>query len=178
METLPSLFRVCLIGPECTGKTTVARRLASHYSSVWIPEFAREYAERVRRPLTADDVDPIARGQIANEDRLTPAASSLLILDTDLISTYVYGTAYYGAIPSWIEPEARRRRADLYLLTALDIEFEPDAARALDEHRPAHFVAFQEALTQFGAKWELLEGVGEVRVERAVNAVERARRTS
>ena len=61
MEALPPHFRVCLIGPECTGKTTLAQRLASHYATVWVPEFAREYAERVRRELKHDDVDPIAR---------------------------------------------------------------------------------------------------------------------
>jgi HTH-type transcriptional repressor of NAD biosynthesis genes len=174
LEALPSLFRVCLIGPECTGKTETAKRLAGHFGTVWVPEFAREYAEGVGRELTYADVEAIGRGQIANEDRISPNASSILILDTDLISTWVYSNAYYGAAPEWIEPEARRRRADLYLLTDIDIAFEPDDARAADEHRPAHLIAFREALAHFGAKWELISGVGELRVERAVTAIERA----
>jgi HTH-type transcriptional repressor of NAD biosynthesis genes len=173
LEAVTSLYRVCLIGPECTGKTATAQRLAEHYRTVWVPEYAREYAEAVRRELTFEDVDAIGQGQVANEDRIAPAASSLLILDTDLISTYVYSNAYYGAAPEWIAPEARKRRADLYLLTEVDIAFEPDDARAADEHRAGHFTAFQEALAKFGAKWELISGVGESRVERAIAAIER-----
>jgi nicotinamide riboside kinase len=61
---------VCLIGPECTGKTTLAERLALRFHAPWVPEYAREYALRVGRLLTFDDVEPIARGQMALEDAL------------------------------------------------------------------------------------------------------------
>ncbi|HEX6042108.1 AAA family ATPase [Longimicrobium sp.] len=37
--------RVVLIGAESTGKTTLARALARHYETVWVPEFGREYWE-------------------------------------------------------------------------------------------------------------------------------------
>ena len=90
-----------------------------------MPEFAREYALRVARELTVDDVEPIARGQIALEDAAgeTPALQgSLLILDTDLISTVVYARHYYGQCPEWIESAAATRKADLYLLTDIDVE--------------------------------------------------------
>ena len=106
MEALHALYRVCLIGPECTGKTTIAARLAERYAAPWVPEYAREYAQRVARPLTADDADPIARGQLALEDRSTEEAcrtgARLLILDTDLVSTYVYARHYYSAAPPWL----------------------------------------------------------------------------
>ena len=56
---------VVVTGSECTGKTTLARELAEHYGTIWVPESARTYVERVKRPLTADDVEPIARGHLA-----------------------------------------------------------------------------------------------------------------
>ena len=36
-------LRIVLYGPESTGKTTIAKALALHYKTEWIPEFARDY---------------------------------------------------------------------------------------------------------------------------------------
>ena len=63
--------KIVLIGPECTGKTTLARALADRLGGVYVPEYSRPYSIRVRseqgRNLTLDDVMPIVRGQIAAE---------------------------------------------------------------------------------------------------------------
>jgi NadR type nicotinamide-nucleotide adenylyltransferase len=142
-------LRVCLIGPECTGKTTLAERLASHFDAPWVPEFAREYALRVARPLTIDDVEPIARGQMALEDAVSN--DDLVILDTDLISTVVYARHYYGACPEWIEVEAGKRKADLYLLTDIDVPFIADSLRDSAASRATLYEKFAEALKSYEA---------------------------
>ena len=81
-------------GPESTGKTTLTRRLADHFGTVWVPEYVREYLEaRPRREppslVRFEDVEPIARGQIAAEDAAANAATRVLFCDTDLHSTKV-----------------------------------------------------------------------------------------
>ncbi len=141
--------RVCLIGPECTGKTTLAERLAEHFGVPWVPEFAREYASRVARPLTVDDVEPIARGQMALED--AAPFDSLVILDTDLISTVVYATHYYGQCPEWIKTAARARRSDLYLLTDIDVPFIADSLRDSAAPRETLYDKFAETLKDYEA---------------------------
>lgn len=150
--------RVCLIGPECTGKTTLAARLAAHYSAAWSPEFAREYGERVARPLTFDDVSPIAEGQIANEERATRTAAPLVILDTDLISTVVYARHHYGRCPRWIERAAAARRADLYLLVEIDVTWSADGVRDSGERREQLRREFEEALVAYGARYVVIRG--------------------
>lgn len=153
--------RICLIGPESTGKSELAARLERELGATWVREYARQYAETHRRELTAKDVEPIARGEIANLDRAT---GDLIVLDTDLISTVVYARHYYGACPSWIEEEARRRRADLYLLMDTDVAWKPDSARdAGGEDREDLFDAFRAALDEFETKWEIFSGEGEER---------------
>ena len=120
----PLRTRVCLIGPECTGKTTLAEQLAAHFDAPWVPEFAREYAERVARVLTVDDVEPIARGEMALIEDAAPS-EGLVILDTDLISTVVYAATTTADVPSGSKREARARKADLYLLTDIDLPVGP-----------------------------------------------------
>src|SRR4051812_28454818 len=96
---------ICITGPESTGKTTLAELLARKLDVEWVPEAARSYAERVSRPLSIADVDPIAREHVAMADAALQRASengaSQLVLDTDLLSTIVYARHYYGAAPQW-----------------------------------------------------------------------------
>ena len=152
--------RICLIGPESTGKTELAKALGLP----WVPEFAREYTETHGNDLTAENVEPIARGEIANLDRAT---GDVVILDTDLISTVVYARYYYGSCPSWIEEEARKRRADLYLLLDTDLPWKADAARdAGGDAREDLFDAFRRALDELGTRWEIVSGTLEERLDR------------
>jgi NadR type nicotinamide-nucleotide adenylyltransferase len=163
--------RVCLIGAECTGKTRLAEDLARHFGTVWVPEYAREYAVHVARPLTYMDVTPIAEGQIASEG----AAARLIILDTDLISTVVYSRHHYGHCPEWIEREARKRRADLYLWLDIDVPWVADPARDSGERRDQLHDEFREALEEFEAKFVEISGSWDERFARAVQAVEPTR---
>jgi NadR type nicotinamide-nucleotide adenylyltransferase len=160
---MAAVARLCLIGPESTGKSELAQRLSRELGVPWIREFAREYVERVDRELTAEDVEPIARGQIANEDAVRGAA----ILDTDLVSTVVYARHYYGASPEWIEREAKARRADLYLLLDTDLPWKADAARdAADPGvREDLFDAFRGALEELECAFRIVSGGWEERWE-------------
>lgn len=160
--------RVCLIGPECTGKTTLAEQLADYFGVPWVAEYAREYALEVARPLTAADVAPIARGQMALEDATPPG--SLTILDTDLISTVVYATYYYGSCPEWIEAKARTRKADLYLLTG-DVPWTGDEVRDSEESREALHRLFAATLATYGADVVPIRGDRETRFASAVAAI-------
>jgi nicotinamide riboside kinase len=189
----PLRTRVCLIGPECTGKTTLAERLSLRFDAPWVPEFAREYAQRVARPLTVDDVEPIARGQMALVDALKagvgsrgsgvgghlpdsdarrPAPDSrLVILDTDLISTVVYSRHYYGNCPEWIEREANGRKADLYLLTGIDVPWTADDVRDTAAARAALLSQFAATLANYGATFIAIHGDWEERFAAAAAAL-------
>ena len=75
-------LRIVLYGPESTGKTTLARSLAEHYKTEWVPEFARNYLQRKwdkkQQVCTLNDLFSIAKGQIKQEN-------DLMILLYDLI---------------------------------------------------------------------------------------------
>ena len=94
----PHVTRIVVTGSESTGKTTLASELSSHFGALWVPEQARVYAERVGRPLTEEDVAPIASEQIAAEDAALIDAGrrkiGWMFLDTDLLSTVVYARHY------------------------------------------------------------------------------------
>jgi NadR type nicotinamide-nucleotide adenylyltransferase len=164
--------RITLIGPECTGKTELAQRLARELKVEWTPEFAREYAESRGNFLGLADVEPIARGEIAN---LEQARGAFAIQDTDLISTVVYARYYYGSCPPWIETEARARRASFYVLLDTDVPWIADAARDAgdDDAREDLFDAFRAALDEFETEWEIVSGDWPERWERLLDRASR-----
>lgn len=166
------LARICLTGPESTGKTELAQRLARELGAAYVPEFAREYVMQRKGELTAADVEPIAAGVIALAER--HAGADRAVFDTDLVSTVVYARHYYGACPKWIERAAAVWRADLYLLMNIDLPWRPDPARdADDSSREVLFTAFADTLEELGAHWRLVSGEGEERYRNAIAVVGR-----
>jgi NadR type nicotinamide-nucleotide adenylyltransferase len=166
--------RIVVTGSESTGKTTLARALGERLATVATPEFSREYADARGVPLDQHDVEAIAMGQIALEDRRgLEARHGLMVLDTDLFSTVVYGPHYYGTLQPWIERAALERRGDLYLLLDIDVPWVPDAIRDRGQHRAHMHSLFRGMLERYGLPFVTIGGRWGERYERAVVEVER-----
>lgn len=167
------MIKVVFTGSESTGKTELARRLASHFHAPISEEFVRTYAAANGGRLGFADHGPIARGQIANEDAAIARATDLVILDTDLVSTVVYCEHYFGRCPDWIVEAARSRGADLYLLMAPDVPWLPDGVRDRGERRDEMHALFASALTALGLGFTEIRGDWDQRFRAAVDAVSR-----
>jgi NadR type nicotinamide-nucleotide adenylyltransferase len=176
MTGVPAPLRVCVTGPECTGKTTLARALAAWAHVAWVPEASRAYAESKGGELDASDVEPIARAQMALEDaaisRARREGDPMVVLDTDLVSTCVYAAHYYGTVPRPVADAAGDRLANLYLLCDVDVPWVPDGVRDRPDDREAMFGLFQTALTQRGVTPVIIHGSWDERWMTAVAAVE------
>jgi NadR type nicotinamide-nucleotide adenylyltransferase len=170
-------LRVVLTGSESTGKSVLAHDLAARYEAELAPEYSREYALAHHNVLGPDDVDPIARGQIALEDEHVQAARArgarLVIQDTDLLSTLVYAAHYYDASPAWIADAARARRPDLYLLLETDVPWVPDDVRDRGHERETIQQRFRDAVRAAGVPFVVVEGDWTARRERAIDAIDR-----
>ncbi len=168
----PRPIAVVVTGSECTGKTTLAAWLAQAFGATLSAEYARQYLDEKRAPLTAADVEPIARGQMAGEDTASRSSRSVVIKDTDVLSTVVYSRHYYGHCPAWIEQAALERRGDLYLLLHPDV---PWMADGLQRDRPAERAVihelFRATLANARAAVVDIEGTWEARYARAAEAV-------
>jgi NadR type nicotinamide-nucleotide adenylyltransferase len=166
------LRRVCLFGPESTGKSTLAARLAATFHTAMVPEYARVLLEAQGGRVTAEDILRIARGQAASEDALARQARGLLFCDTDLLTTRIWSETLFGSCPDWVCAEADRRSYDLYMLLDVDVPWVGDMVRYLPDNRRGFFERCRRELEQRRRPYVVLRGSWEERFTAARAAVE------
>ncbi len=164
--------RVAVVGPESTGKTTLAAQLAGHFQTVWVPEFARQYLAEKNLNFDLEDIQQIAKGQMSTEDQLARSANRLLICDTELITTTLWSQHFFAACPEWIQSEANRRQYDLYLLADIDTPWVADPQRVGDHLRSAFLDRLRQELVVRNRPYKLVSGSYDERFRKAVLAIE------
>jgi NadR type nicotinamide-nucleotide adenylyltransferase len=167
--------RVCVLGAESTGKTTLAAALAARFDTLWNPEYGRVYTE-VGRPRGAKwesaEFSHIARIHCWYEDFLAQLANGVLVCDTDAFTTALFHEAYLGSPATGFESEASRRY-DLYVVCGTDVPFTHDGWREFEAQRLWMHDRLLEHARESGSPWLLVEGPHETRLEAAVAAVGR-----
>ena len=138
------MFKVAIIGPESTGKSTLARYLANRYQGTCVPEYARTYVEQKgTTDVTFDELCEIAKHQIEEIKSLTAQRSysetvlqakpvlqaQPVFFDTELLVTKVWFDYAFGQVPEWLNDAIKRYPMDVYLLTYPDLPWIPDPAR-------------------------------------------------
>lgn len=169
--------RVCVLGAESSGSTTLARALAAHFETAWVPEFGRTYSEgkwtaRDAARWTTPEFTFIAETQNRLEEQMARLANRLLICDTNSFATRLWHERYVGAMSPDVDAIAARCRCDLYVLTGIDIPFIQDGIRDGEHIRPAMHRRFIEELNQQNVPWLLVSGTHEERLATAIPACE------
>ncbi len=168
------LRRVAVVGPESSGKTTLAEGLARHFGTVFVPEASRAFYDAKGIDYEIADILPIARAQRAGEEAGAARASRLLVLDTDILTITVWSHVLYGACPPEAEEMASAQRIDLTILLKADLPWTYDPQRCHPElsQREDFFRRLREGLVRLGRMFVVMGGEGPARLEAAVRAVE------
>ena len=163
---------VCLFGPESTGKSTLAKKLASHYHTIAAPEYGRTYCEIFGTYCTADDLRAIVRGQKALEAAARRQSGPLLILDTDRLMTALWADMLLGVRPADLDHV--ETLADFYIMPDIDIPWADDGTRYFpgDAARKRFYAFCRAELEKRGLPFATIQGEHEQRVRAAVAAID------
>lgn len=155
--------RICVVGAESTGTTTLARDLAEHYNCAWVPEYGREYCDKLLASApTIDwhtgDFVHIAQRQQGDEDAAAGWGGRLLICDTDAMATAIWHERYLGVRSSHVDRIAASRSYALYVLTSDDIPFIQDGTRDGERVRGWMTTRFRQELAGRAEPWIEVRG--------------------
>lgn len=121
------------MGAESSGKSTLAAALATHYGTVWVPEYLREFVETHGRVPEETDQFPIARTQMERENAAAAVATRFLFCDTTPMMTALYSRWYWGRVDAQLALLERRYDYAFTLVTAPDSPWEADGLQRESE---------------------------------------------
>lgn len=173
-------LRVCVLGAESTGTTTLAQALAAHYATEWVAEYGREYSwlkqQRGEINWCSSEFVHIAEEQNCRENVAARRANRVLIADTNSFATTLWHRRYmnFDSVP--LAAVAGRARCDLYLLTGDEIPFVQDGLRDGEGIRQTMHSWFAAALAQQSVPWLELRGNHSTRLAAASAAIDARRK--
>jgi nicotinamide riboside kinase len=149
--------RVCLLGGESSGKSTLGRALAEKFGTAFVPEYGRELWEAKAGRLAFEDMLHIAETQIQREDQAAARAWRFLICDTSPLTTLFYSRHAFGEADPAVEQLAGRRY-DFTFLCAPDFPFVQDGTREAESFRARQHEWYLGKLSARGTPFRLLTG--------------------
>lgn len=120
--------RICILGGESSGKTTLAGGLAKTLGVPLVPEYGRTYWERTRQDLGLAELELVARTQVEHEIQAAQTTPACLVCDTSPLTTLVYALLDHGRPPRSLVALSRRHY-DLVVLCRPDFPFQQDGTR-------------------------------------------------
>lgn len=163
--------RLCLLGGESSGKTTLAQALAQRLQTAWVAEYGRERWEELGgRVMTAEELLHVAQVQVRREIDAAQQARGWLVCDTSPLTTLQYCLIDHGQAPDELHGLACRPY-DLVVLCDGDFRFVQDGTRRDDGFRALQQARTIEALRQMGVPWLVVRGSVDERVEQVLAAL-------
>lgn len=167
---------VCLIGAECTGKTTLAQALAQHLQGLWVPEYLRSFTSRHGRTPDREEQLHILQEQVRQETDALAAARQQgfrwVFCDTAPLLTAVYSDSVFADTCLYPQARALHARYALTLLLEPDIPWVADGVqRDGVEARARVHAALETALVRGVWPCARITGAAAQRVRTAVDAV-------
>lgn len=163
--------KICFYGPESTGKSTMANKMAAKFNTVFVPEVARELI--FSNEFSIEDIKRIGYAQNHRVKDKLREANKLLFCDTDIITTKIYSRHYLNAIPPELDELEKEFQYDHYFLFDIDVPWVADHLRDLGEQREVMLRQFRDALEQRNIPYQWVRGTYEEREQFLTNEIKK-----
>ena len=167
--------KIVIIGGESTGKSTMCKLLADYYNTQWVPEYAREFIENLKREYNQGDLFKIAKGQIELENKLSNQSNSFLFCDTNLYVIKVWSEHKYNACDIQILNLITKQSYDAYLLLSPDIPWSDDPLREHPDEKDRNyfFNIYKEIVESSKLPFVIIKGNENERLKAAIEFVQK-----
>ncbi len=171
-QTTSTIKKVCVTGPECTGKSDLSRFLAEYFKTAWVQEYARAYLNKLNLPYHQADLTKIAHGQLRMEDEWLNESNRVMICDTNLITIKIWSEFKFGNCDPQIIEKMNSRTYDLFLLCDIDLPWEEDPQREHPDKREQLWTIYKNEVSKTGVPYTVIGGDRQARTSKAIKAIQ------
>ena len=168
-------MKIAILGAECSGKTTLAQRLAAElthqgFSACFVSEALREWCDRNQRTPKASEQTDVAKMQI-QRIQVAPAVD-YLIADTTALITATYSELIFNDTSLYPLALESQQRFDLTFVMGLDLPWVADGIQRDGVAIQSEFDAkLRHVLQSQGIGFSVIYGSGDERLNNAMNAI-------
>ncbi len=170
---------IVFLGAPCTGKTTLASRLAHEFGTQWMPEYGREYWEKhqIDRRLSKEQLTEIAETHIELENEKILESDKYLFTDTNAMTTLQFSLYYHGEAEDRLVELAGEcaKRYDLFFLCEDDFPYVHTWDRSGEANRRLFQKNIRKDLDARKIPYASLVGDPDSRVEKVGNIIQARR---
>lgn len=171
---MEKIIKIAIIGAESTGKSNLCKGLATHYNTVFVPEYARNYFDNKDiNNYSISDLEIIAHQQIEAENNLIKQANTFLFCDTTLLTIKIWADLEFNTTINFVEDNLQKINYDYYLLANNDIPWEPDILRQNKFSRDSIFNLNLDFIKKINANYFIVQGTNTARLKNAVNFIDK-----
>ncbi|MDQ8195873.1 AAA family ATPase [Coraliomargarita sp. SDUM461004] len=149
--------KVCFLGGESTGKSTLSRLAAERFGTEYVAEYGRTLWEAQSGLLLYSDMLKIAQVQIEQEQQASMSANRYLFCDTSPLTTLLYSDEMFGEVDDALEVLANRQYEHIFLCEP-DFDFVQDGTRKDDSFRRYQHDWYIRELNKRGHHYIQLKG--------------------
>lgn len=161
------ISKIVFTGPESTAKTSIIKRLTTEYSLPVVSEYARTYLEMSGMSYQKEDLDNIAKMQVYKE-LAAHLKNDLILCDTDILTIKIWSDKKYKTASFHVNSmfEQNDWSKKFYILCFPDTVWDADPLRESPFEREVLFNHYKKILDDKGARYKVLDSLGEARYQK------------
>jgi len=167
----PYFYRkVCILGTESTGKSTLTKNLAKFFNADYVSEVGREIVENTNT-CQQEDLLKIAKTHASKILLEEKGLNKMLIIDTDINITKSYSKFLFNQeleVENWIDDA---NKCDLYLYLDNDAPFIQDGTRLSESDRNKLDSFHKKQLNKTGIDYTIINGNWNQRFEKSLKVI-------
>ncbi len=158
------LKKICIIGPESTGKSTIVSNLANEFNTVFVPEYAKAIIDSQNGQFCFNNVEQTALAQVRSEKALEFMTNKIMFCDSDVITTMCWSNILFNKMPNILHQIACTQKYDITYLLYPDTPWIYDSHRNItsnlhtNEFRINMFNMMEQLLIKYNRKYVVVKG--------------------
>ena len=164
------MIKISIVGPESSGKSTLALSLSQKLECEFCEEYSRKYLEK-KIHYNISDLKKIAKEQHKLIRKGIERGEKYLIADTCVLDIEIWSKIKFNKIEEKVLYLSSKEEFDFYLLCKPDIPWEYDKLRENQYNRENIYEEFKSIMKEKKLNYFIIEGSISKRINSALKII-------